>query len=191
MHSPMLYIIAGCNGAGKTTASISVLPNILKCRQFVNADAIAKGLSPLDPDSVALLAGKMMLERIHELLSRHETFAIETTLSTRSYVNLVRKAHKSGYKVVLLFFYLQSVKLAEERVAQRVSEGGHNIPAPIIERRYFAGIKNLFELFIPIVDSWIIADNSNTFPQIIATQDQVFNQEFLQNLKDYVRKGKK
>lgn len=191
MHSPMLYIISGCNGAGKTTASISVLPNILKCRQFVNADAIAKGLSPLDPDSVALLAGKMMLDRINELLSRHETFAIETTLSTRSYTNLVRKAQKLGYRVVLLFFFLQSVDLAKERVAQRVSEGGHNIPSPIIERRYFAGIKNLFELFIPIVDSWIIADNSGTIPTIIATQDKTFDQQLLLKLKNYVRKGEK
>ena len=187
----MLYIISGCNGAGKTTASISVLPNILKCRQFVNADAIAKGLSPLDSDSVALLAGKMMLDRINELLSRHETFAIETTLSTRSYTNLVRKAQELGYRVVLLFFFLQSVELAKERVAQRVSEGGHNIPSPIIERRYFAGIKNLFELFIPIVDSWIIADNSGTIPTIIATQDKTFDQQLLLKLKNYVRKGEK
>ncbi|MDE5941645.1 MAG: zeta toxin family protein, partial [Muribaculaceae bacterium] len=101
---PTLYIIAGCNGAGKTTASYSVLPDLLECREFVNADEIAKGLSPFNPESVAIEAGKLMLQRIDLLLSQRKTFAIETTLATRSYSSLVKRAQKNGYHVVLLFF---------------------------------------------------------------------------------------
>ena len=125
---PILYIIAGCNGAGKTTASYSVLPDLLNCREFVNADEIAKGLSPFNPESVAIEAGKLMLQRINLLLCQRKTFAIETTLATRSYASLIKRAHEKGYQVVLLFFWLSSPEMAIERVAKRVSEGGHNIP---------------------------------------------------------------
>lgn len=97
---PILYIIAGCNGAGKTTASYSVLPDLLDCREFVNADEIAKGLSPFNPESVAIEAGKLMLKRIHVLLNQRKTFAIETTLATRSYSSLIKDAHNAGYQVV-------------------------------------------------------------------------------------------
>lgn len=160
MDSPALYIIAGCNGAGKTTASYTVLPEVLGCREFVNADEIARGLSPFNPESVAIEAGRLMLRRIDELLDARATFAIETTLATRSYARLVERAHAKGYKVSLVFFYLQSPALAKERVAQRVKDGGHNIPADIIERRYYAGLRNFFRIFAPIVDKWILADNS-------------------------------
>lgn len=189
MNNPTLYIIAGCNGAGKTTASFTILPEILKCRQFVNADEIAKGLSPFNPESVAIEAGKLMLKRIKELLPLRETFSIETTLATKSYVNLINRAGELGYKTVILFFFLDSPEQAVQRVAQRVAEGGHNIPAHIIKRRYFAGIKNLFELFIPIVDYWIIANNSSLTSGIIATSDKIYDNETLIKIKDYVRKG--
>ncbi|MDE6522747.1 MAG: zeta toxin family protein [Muribaculaceae bacterium] len=161
MQKPNLYIIAGCNGAGKTTASFNVLPQILNCREFVNADEIAKGLSPFCPESVAIQAGKLMLERIETLVADGVSFAIETTLATRSYKNLVLKAKKKGYNVSLLFFWLKSPEVACERVAHRVAEGGHNIPIETIFRRYWLGLENLFRIFMPIVDYWALYDNNN------------------------------
>lgn len=143
MKEKNLYIIAGCNGAGKTTASFTILPEILDCREFVNADEIAKGLSPFQPEKVAFEAGRIMITRVNDLLSQNENFAFETTLSARSYKSKVVEAKNRNYNVTLLFFWLNNVELAKERVKIRVKEGGHNIPEDIIERRYFKGIKNL------------------------------------------------
>lgn len=171
MAEKNLYIISGCNGAGKTTASYSVLPKLLDCKQFVNADEIAKGLSPFCPESVAIQAGKLMLLRIDELLASDETFSIETTLATRSYSELVKRTQEKGYKVTLLYFWLNSPELAVERVARRVREGGHNIPKDVIYRRYKKGLKNLFNIFIPIVDSWMIVDNGVEPRELIAEGD--------------------
>lgn len=166
MHT--LYIIAGCNGAGKTTASKTLLPDVLNCREFVNADAIAAGLSPFNPESVAIQAGKLMLERIDFLLNQKSTFAIETTLSTKSYVGLAKKAQTLGYEVVLVYFWLNSVELAIQRVADRVSKGGHSIPEDVIRRRYKRGIENLKNLFLPVVDECLIFDNTTEKPISIA-----------------------
>lgn len=166
-----LYIIAGCNGAGKTTASLTVLPEILDCREFVNADNIAKGLSPFQPEKVAVEAGRIMLERIEDLLRKGESFAIETTLATKIYRKKILLAQQQGYEITLLFFWLQSVEMAKQRVATRVSEGGHNIPTDVIERRYKNGIKNLFEIYLPIVDECAIFDNSNGNAEIIAKKE--------------------
>lgn len=165
---PELYIIAGCNGAGKTTASYTVLPEMLDCREFVNADSIAAGLSPFNPEDVAFEAGKIMLQRIEHLLSETSDFAFETTLSTRSYVSLVKKAQKLGYNVTLLYFWLSTPEFAIQRVAQRVEEGGHNIPEEVIVRRYYRGIYNLINLYIPVCNNWIVVDNGEMIPQIIA-----------------------
>ncbi|MBQ5379971.1 MAG: zeta toxin family protein [Paraprevotella sp.] len=155
-----LYIIAGCNGAGKTTASFTVLPEMLNCREFVNADEIAAGLSPFNPEGVAIQAGRLMIERIINLLREGETFAFETTLATRSYVKLIQQAQKRGYFVTLLFFSLSTPEQAVKRVEKRVSEGGHNIPLDVIYRRYDNGLKNLFNLYMPICDYWALYDNS-------------------------------
>ena len=165
---PNLYIISGCNGAGKTTASFTVLPEMLGCREFVNADEIARGLSPFQPEKVAVEAGRIMLQRIDELLRKKEDFAIETTLATRSYAQTIKRARESGYNVTLVYFWLVSPELAIQRVKNRVAEGGHHIPEDVIRRRYKKGVKNLFELFIPICDYWIIIDNSQTPYNIVA-----------------------
>ncbi|MHA4806958.1 zeta toxin family protein [Flavitalea flava] len=165
---PDLYIIAGCNGAGKTTASYTILPEMLNCREFVNADSIAAGLSPFNVDSVAFEAGRIMLNRIHELLDDKADFAFETTLATRSYVSLIKKAQEKGYNVILLFFWLNSPAFAKERVAKRVRKGGHHIPDDIIERRYYRGIYNLINLYIPVCNSWLVVDNMDLVPEIIA-----------------------
>jgi len=175
-----LYIISGCNGAGKTTASYTVLPDILGCKEFVNADEIARGLSPFNPASVAIESGRLMLQRIEDLLSRDESFSIETTLATRSYVNLVRRAKGQDYRVSLLYFWLDSPELAMRRVEERVSKGGHGIPKGIITRRYVAGINNLFKLFVPLVDYWAVFDNSETPRRTVATGGLNARTEILQ-----------
>ena len=158
--SKQLYIIAGCNGAGKTTASFTILPEVLDCKEFINADEIAKGLSPFQPESVAMQAGRIMLARMDELLQKGVTFAFETTLATKSYKQKIEWAQANGYEVTLLFFWLCNVAMAKERVAQRVAEGGHNIPLETIERRYYNGIANLFAIYIDMVDICYIFDNS-------------------------------
>ena len=163
-----LYIIAGCNGAGKTTASFSVLPEMLGCKEFVNADEIAKGLSPFQPEKVAIEAGRIMLKRIKGLITQKVDFAFETTLSTKSYVQFIRDAKLEGYHVSLVYFWLYSPELAIERVKARVASGGHNIPDDVIRRRYYAGIKNLAQLYLPICDYWTVIDNSNPPFQIVA-----------------------
>lgn len=189
MTHPKLYIICGCNGAGKTTASMSVLPEILCCNEFVNADEIAKGLSPFRPEEVAIEAGKIMLRRIESLLESNETFAIETTLATRSYKSLVKRAKAKGYIVELLFFWLPSPQMAEERVAERVASGGHDIPQEVVHRRYWLGIENLFNIFIPIVDVWSLYDNSDiTLP--IVECNVIVDSEKLNLIKEQCQKKK-
>jgi predicted ABC-type ATPase len=163
-----LYIIAGPNGAGKTTLSYTILPEIFECEDFVNADEIARGLSPFNPEKAAIKSGRLMLERIAELLEKGQSFAFETTLSTRSYINLVKQAKVKGYEVILFFLALESVNLAIERVEIRVSEGGHNIPIETIKRRYEIGLRNLFQLYIPIVDKWMVVDNSSDNFEFVA-----------------------
>lgn len=156
-----LFIIGGCNGAGKTTASYTVLPEMLGCKEFVNADEIAKGLSPFNPESVAIEAGRLMLRRMEDLLFEGADFAFETTLATRSYVGFIRKAQQLGYFVTLVYFWLPTPEQAIERVATRVREGGHSIPPEVIRRRYANGLRNLIELYTPICDFWTIYDNSS------------------------------
>lgn len=163
-----LYIIAGCNGAGKTTASFTILPEILNCKEFVNADEIARGLSPFQPEKVSFEAGRIMIKRVDELLETNQTFALETTLATKSYKSKIAKAKNNNYNITLLFFWLQNVELAIERVKIRVMEGGHNIEADIIKRRYLNGIKNLFEIYISIADEVMIFDNSEGKYELIA-----------------------
>jgi len=157
---PSLFIIAGPNGAGKTTASFTVLPEILNCTEFVNADEIARGLSPFQPEKVAIEASRIMLKRIKELLHSNETFSIETTLASKMHRRTVAQAKEKGYRVTLLFFWLESAELAKERVKRRVAEGGHNIETDVIERRFLNGIKNLFDIYLPIVDICYIFDNT-------------------------------
>jgi len=190
MNDKKLYIIGGCNGAGKTTASFTILPEILDCKEFVNADEIAKGLSPFQPEKVSLQAGRIMLNRINELISDNENFAFETTLSTKSYKNKIIEAKDKGYRVILLFFWLQNIELAKERVKIRVSEGGHNIDPEVIERRYIRGIKNLFDIYLPIVDGAFIFDNSEAKHQLLAdkqfdTSINIVNIDTFNLLKKY------
>ncbi len=184
---PNFYIIAGCNGAGKTTASFNILPKILHCDEFVNADEIARGISPFHPEGAAIQAGKIMLNRIDELLEKGVDFAIETTLTTYSYQHTIRIAQSKGYIVTLLFFWLNSEELAIDRVKQRVSEGGHNIPEATIRRRYHRGMNYLFRFFLDICDNYIVVDNSNHEHELIARKSskgvEVVNKKLFELIK--------
>src|SRR5690554_2308 len=175
-----LYVIAGCNGPGKTTASYTILPEILDCKEFVNADEIARGLSPFQPEKAGIEAGRMMLKRINKLLDLGEDFAFETTLSTRSYVLFIEKAKQLGYQVTCLFFWLESEELAISRVETRVKEGGHHIPEEVIRRRYEKGLSNFFRLFLPKVDNWLFVNNSGDTYEIVA--EGGFNEESIHNI---------
>ncbi len=187
---PNLFIISGCNGAGKTTASMTVLPETLQCHEFVNCDEIAKGLNPLNPDSAKYAAARLMLVRIKKLISLDADFAIETTLATKSYHALVQKAQEKGYDIKLVYFWLQSPELALQRVAERVRNGGHNVEEHIVRRRYSYGIRNLFKLYLPVVDYFILIDNSIMPREVIAEGNlhdavKVYNEEKFKRLRQY------
>lgn len=179
-----LYVIAGCNGAGKTTASYTILPEILDCKEFVNADEIARGLSPFQPEKAGIEAERLMLKRIKTLLESGENFAFETTLATKSYVNLIKNAKEREYQVILLFFWLHSPDLAISRVKNQVKEGGHNIPEHVIRRRYINGLKNFFKLYLPMIDNWMFINNSGETYEIVAEgsfEDMIINNDPLWN----------
>ena len=186
---PNLYIISGCNGAGKTTASLTVLPETLQCKEFVNCDEIAKGLSPLNPDGAKVAAGRLMLSRIKKLIADKADFAIETTLAAKSYHALINKARQEGYKASLIYFWLQSPDLAIKRVAERVAHGGHHVDDSIIRRRYKAGIKNLFNLYCPVVDYFLFIDNSIMPSEVIAEGNikaiKFYNEEKFKKIRQY------
>jgi predicted ABC-type ATPase len=188
---PDLYIIAGPNGAGKTTASMTILPDVLHIKEFINADAIAAGISPFNVESVAFQAGRIMLDRIQQLIKENKSFAFETTLSTRSYLKVIEHAKTKGYSVTLLFFWLNSAELAKLRVATRVKQGGHNIPSNVIDRRYFRGIHNLLNDFIHLCNNWGIYDNSESEPKPICWSAQgeleVIDQITYQSILRYVK----
>lgn len=165
---PRLYIISGCNGAGKTTASYSLLPEMLDCSEFVNSDEFAKSLSPFKPENASIQASRYMLMKIRYLLNKQRDFAVETTLATRTLLKTVKMAQKAGYTVTLLYFWLNSPELAIERVKARVATGGHNIPEETIRRRYQVGIDYFFHYYAPICERWILADNSQIPFRVIA-----------------------
>ena len=165
---PRLYIISGCNGAGKTTASYTMLPEMLECSEFVNSDELAKGLSPFQPEKASIQASRYMITKIRYLLKRQRDFGIETTLATRTLLKTIRMAQAAGYTVTLLYFWLNSPELAIERVAARVETGGHNIPEETIRRRYRVGIDYFFHDYAPICERWILADNSQIPFRVIA-----------------------
>jgi len=166
---PNLYIMAGPNGAGKTTAAYTLLPEVMKTKEFVNADEIARGLSPFNVESVAFEAGRLMLKRIDYLLEQKVDFALETTLSTRSYVSLIRRVQQIGYTVSLFYFWIPSADMSKTRVAQRVSRGGHNIPPEVIERRYGRSVWNLTNLYTLVCDRFTVFDNSQPEPKLVTT----------------------
>jgi len=183
-----MYVISGCNGAGKTTASYTILSEMLQCRDFVNSDEIARGISPFDLSHAAIDAGRVMLKRIKDLTDTKEDFAFETTLAVRSYANLIEKTKKKGYEIMLVYFWLNSPDLAVERVQNRVIAGGHSIPENVIRRRYWSGMRNLFNIYIPLSDRWLLINNSETPSSLIAEgsgqkETKIYNREDYEQLK--------
>ena len=166
-----VIVIAGPNGAGKTTFAREYLPREADCPIFVNADLIAAGLSPFAPDSAAMHAGKVMLQEIDRHFQARRSFAFETTLAGRGYLKSIRRWRDAGYTVVLLFLRLNSPEEAIERVAQRVRQGGHDIPEPVIRRRFAAGLRNFVAIYPRIVESWVLYDNSGSKPILVNWSD--------------------
>ena len=165
---PKLYIISGCNGSGKTTASYTLLPDLLDCREFVNSDEFAKSFSPFDPGAASVTASRYMLMKINYLLEKRADFAVETTLATRSLLKIVQEAQRLGYETAVLYLWLNSPEIAIARVRDRVASGGHNIPDAVVRRRYVMGLQYLFDVYIPVMDRWVLADNSKPPFQVVA-----------------------
>lgn len=155
-----MYVISGCNGAGKTTASYTMLPDLLNLHTFVNADEIADELSPQEPEKEMIRASRLMLERMDQLIERGEDFAVETTLATKSLAGVITRAQRKGYMVGIFYFWLKNDDLAVKRVAIRVSAGGHDVPEPTIRRRYRQGMENLRNIYLPLCNYWVLVDNS-------------------------------
>ncbi len=168
MPTPKLYIVAGCNGSGKTTASYSLLPEMLECSEFVNSDEFAKGLSPYGPEKVPLQASRYMLMKIRYLFRKKKDFGVETTLATRTMLRMVTDAQKAGYFVTVIYLWLDSPERAAARVRARVEKGGHDIDPETIVRRYHMGLEYLFDDYMQICDRWILADNSNPPFKVVA-----------------------
>ena len=163
-----MYIISGCNGSGKTTASYMLLPELLDCSEFVNSDEFAKSLAPFNPESAYVTASRYMLKKLQYLFVRREDFCIETTLATRSLIKTVRRAQDQGYFVTVVYLWLRSPEIAIQRVAARVEAGGHEVPPDVIRRRYYTGLQYFFDIYSPVCDKWMLVDNSDTKFNIVA-----------------------
>jgi len=168
MPNKNVYIIAGPNGAGKTTFAKKFLPDYAKCPNFINADFIAQGLSPFSPRLAAMKAGRLVLEQIHSLAEKNIDFAFETTLAGKSHASFLKNLKKKSYSIHLFFLWIPNVELALARIKERVADGGHNVPVEDVRRRFYRGIHNLFRLYEPILDSWMLFNNSGATPALIA-----------------------
>jgi predicted ABC-type ATPase len=166
---PTIYLIAGCNGAGKTTFAKEFLPHEVKCLRFYNADEIARGLSPLDPSAGAIKAGRLLLSEVRESIGRRETFALESTLSGKTYVRIFKSALSSGYNLELHYLWLSSVDQAIARVRRRVRMGGHDVPVADIRRRFKRSLAHLFDDYLPLATRWAIWDNRGLPAKRLAT----------------------
>jgi predicted ABC-type ATPase len=167
---PNLFVVAGPNGAGKTTYVRRFLPQEMRCREFVNADLIAAGLSPFAPDRAAFEAGRIMLKRIRDLSARREDFSFETTLSGHGYIEFLRDLRSAGYRIRLDFLWIPDLNLTRNRVRQRVAKGGHDIPDDLQQRRFHRGIRNLAERYRPLIDYWRLYDNTGDHPHLVAEE---------------------
>lgn len=165
-----VYIIAGPNGSGKTTFAKKFLPDYAKCTNFVNADLIAQGLSPFSPRLAAMKSGRLVLEQIHTLAGKDLDFAFETTLAGKSYLPFLKGLKGKGYLVNLFFLWVPNTDLALARIKERVREGGHDVPAADVRRRFHRGLSNFLKLYRPVLDLWLLFNNSGARPRLIAEE---------------------
>jgi predicted ABC-type ATPase len=191
---PAVVILGGPNGAGKTTCAAALLPVELQIRQFVNADTIAAGLSAFAPETAAVAAGRVMLRRLAELARERESFAFETTLASRSFVPFLRRLSEDGYRLSLIYVWLRTPELAVQRVAARVSQGGHAVPDETIRRRYRRGLINFLQRYQPLADDWVLCDNSGNGPIVVARGsgvqvEQLYNQELWDEFESAATSG--
>jgi predicted ABC-type ATPase len=189
MKNKNVYIIAGPNGSGKTTFARLFLPDYVKCPNFVNADLIAQGLAPFRPRAAAIKAGKLVLQQIHEYAERNVDFAFETTLSGKSYVNLFSGLRSKGFALHLFFLWIPSPELAIARIKDRVREGGHHVPSEDVRRRFTRGIHNFFRLYEPMLNSWMLFDNSKARPVLIAKRQNSHREILDREMFEIVKKG--
>lgn len=166
-RQPNLYVVAGPNGAGKSTFARLFLPDYADCREFVNADLIAAGLSPFNPESLAIQAGKLMLERIEALAEARVDFGFETTLAGKSWVPVLKRLREQGYRLHIFFLWIPGPDLALTRIEERVRAGGHSVPEEVVRRRFHRGLRNFFELYAPEVDNWLVFDGSRQEPELL------------------------
>lgn len=171
--SPVCTIIAGPNGAGKTTFALKFLPEVAGCKNFVNADLIAAGLSPLSPETEWLAAARLFLHEVRHYIKVRESFAFETTLAGRAYLQLIRQLRNDGWRVHLYYLWLPNVEYCLERVAERVAHGGHDIPGEIITRRYSRSVRNLLDLYAPECDFVVALDNSGKDVRLVFFRDRL------------------
>ncbi len=169
-RQPVCWIIAGPNGAGKTTFALKYLPEVAHCRNFVNADLIAAGMSPLAPERERVTASRLFLSEIERYIHARRDFGFETTLAGRSYLRLIRRLRADGWRVELIYLALPNAEMAKLRVTERVSHGGHDIPAADIERRFFRSLENLFTEYASLVDRTVCSLNSGETPEVVFTQ---------------------
>jgi predicted ABC-type ATPase len=168
---PTIYLIAGCNGAGKTTFARQFLPHETGCLNFLNADLIAQGLSPLNTRAAAMRAGRLLLQEFHAFVSRHETFAFESTLSGTTYVGLLKRAKRSGFRLYLHYLWLPNPAIAIARVRERVKKGGHDVPEADVRRRFGRSLQNFVRDYAPLADRWAVWDNQTSPPRLLAESE--------------------
>jgi predicted ABC-type ATPase len=170
---PVLYVIGGSNGAGKTTLAKRFLPDEAQVLRFLNVDEIARGLSPLKPDLVSVKAGRILLTEVQQCLKERQSFALESTLSGKGYVKLLRQARAEGYKVVLVYFWIKTVENAIDRVKARRELGGHDVPEHDIRRRFPRSIENFLTGYLPLADIWSVWDSSGQHLKLIASSNHL------------------
>jgi len=189
VRSRKVHVIAGPNGSGKTTFAIRFLPEYAKCPNFVNADLIAQGLAPFGPESAAIKAGKLVLEQIREFARRGVDFGFETTLAGKTYVKMFSWLKEQGYRIHLYFLWIPTGELAIARIRERVLEGGHNVSAEDVRRRYRRGLSNFFNVYEPMLDSWMLFDNSEAEPILVAQRSNGELEVFDEALFGFIRKS--
>ncbi len=190
---PLVVVIAGPNGAGKSTTARRLLQDAFAVSEFVNADTIAQGFSAFQPETVSIEAGRAMLKRLNTLVTARESFAFETTLASRTFAPWLKARRDQGFRTHLAFLSLPDADLAVARVAERVREGGHHVPEDVIRRRFTRGLANFFSLYVPVVDSWRLFDNSDVEgPRLLAegkldAASTIQDQESWQRLMEMTR----